>query len=124
MVSNASVDLPDPESPVMTTNFSRGILTSMFFKLWVFAPLTVINWKDILTGETNPFFPFPQSLFTIHHPHGAHLGRNGSYLGRIWVAMGRIGSVLQPAFLGPGRKWVVFGANTGRKFFPSGGWQD
>ena len=28
-----SDDLPDPESPVMTMNLSRGISTVMFFKL-------------------------------------------------------------------------------------------
>jgi hypothetical protein len=33
MVSKANDDLPEPESPVITTNFSRGIDTSMFLRL-------------------------------------------------------------------------------------------
>jgi len=36
--SNASDDLPEPESPVITTNLSRGISRFTFFKLWVRAP--------------------------------------------------------------------------------------
>src|SRR3990167_5745954 len=43
MVSNAKEDFPDPESPVKTTNFSRGIYKSMFFKLCSLAPLTLIT---------------------------------------------------------------------------------
>ena len=33
MVSKASDDLPDPDSPVMTVSALRGISTSMFFRL-------------------------------------------------------------------------------------------
>ena len=35
-------DLPDPESPVITTSLSRGISTSMFLRLCSRAPLTTI----------------------------------------------------------------------------------
>ena len=42
MVSNASDDLPDPDSPVITTSLSRGISTSMFLRLCSRAPLTTI----------------------------------------------------------------------------------
>src|SRR5215467_1281388 len=42
MVSKASEDLPEPESPVMTTSLSRGISTSMFLRLCSRAPLTTI----------------------------------------------------------------------------------
>ena len=35
-------DLPDPESPVMTTNFSFGISNDMFFKLCSFEPFITI----------------------------------------------------------------------------------
>src|SRR5262249_7570016 len=38
MVSNARLDLPDPESPVTTTRLSRGISTEMFLRLWTRAP--------------------------------------------------------------------------------------
>jgi hypothetical protein len=33
MVSNARLDLPDPERPVTTMRLSRGISTEMFFRL-------------------------------------------------------------------------------------------
>src|ERR1700758_4823618 len=42
MVSKASEDLPDPESPVMTTRLSRGISTSTFLRLCSRAPRTEI----------------------------------------------------------------------------------
>ncbi len=41
-VSNASDDLPEPDSPVMTTNLFFGMTRSTFFKLCVRAPLTVM----------------------------------------------------------------------------------
>src|SRR5437764_13572226 len=43
MVSKASEDLPEPESPVMTVRRSRGISTLMFFRLCWRAPRTVIR---------------------------------------------------------------------------------
>src|SRR5258705_11970940 len=42
MVSKASDDFPEPEIPVMMTNWSRGISTSMFLRLCSRAPLTTI----------------------------------------------------------------------------------
>src|SRR6516225_9019463 len=42
MVSKASEDLPEPESPVNTTSLSRGISTSMFFRLCSRAPRMVM----------------------------------------------------------------------------------
>src|SRR5512135_386889 len=41
MVSKASEDLPEPESPVITTRRSRGISRSMFLRLCSRAPLIV-----------------------------------------------------------------------------------
>src|SRR5438128_2087899 len=38
MVSKASDDLPEPETPVMTTNLLRGMTTSMFLRLCSRAP--------------------------------------------------------------------------------------
>src|SRR5450432_2548782 len=38
MVSNASEDLPDPDSPVITVSVFRGISTSMFLRLCCRAP--------------------------------------------------------------------------------------
>src|SRR5512137_1127247 len=43
-VSNASVDLPEPETPVMTTNLSRGIVTLIFLRLCWRAPLMMISF--------------------------------------------------------------------------------
>src|SRR5262245_39542242 len=42
MVSNARLDLPEPESPVTTTSLSRGISTEMFLRLWTRAPCTAM----------------------------------------------------------------------------------
>ncbi|OPX73395.1 MAG: hypothetical protein A4E39_01083 [Methanoregulaceae archaeon PtaB.Bin152] len=39
MVSNASVDFPEPERPVMTMNLSRGSSTVIFLRLCWRAPL-------------------------------------------------------------------------------------
>src|SRR4051794_20961531 len=42
MVSNARLDLPEPESPVTTISLSRGISTEMFLRLCTRAPCTAI----------------------------------------------------------------------------------
>src|SRR5665213_483584 len=49
MVSNASEDLPEPERPVKTTNWSRGMATSMFLRLCSRAPRMVI-WRASRAG--------------------------------------------------------------------------
>ena len=46
MVSKASDDFPEPESPVITTSFSRGMEMSMFLRLWTRAPKTSIVLSD------------------------------------------------------------------------------
>src|SRR5271156_6728577 len=43
MVSKASEDFPDPDSPVKTTSWSRGISTARFLRLWTLAPWTRID---------------------------------------------------------------------------------
>ena len=42
MVSNASDDLPEPETPVTTVRVLCGISKSMFFRLWTRAPRTMM----------------------------------------------------------------------------------
>src|ERR1035441_932866 len=42
MVSNARLLLPEPDSPVITINLSRGISTEIFFRLWTRAPCTAM----------------------------------------------------------------------------------
>src|SRR5438309_638389 len=51
MVSKASELLPEPESPVMTTSRSRGIVTSMFLRLCSRAPRTMIASSGTLFSE-------------------------------------------------------------------------
>src|SRR6202012_4690255 len=47
MVSKASEDLPEPDSPVNTTSLSRGISTSMFLRSCSRAPRMVIaRWLE------------------------------------------------------------------------------
>src|ERR1035441_5472136 len=43
MVSNASDDLPDPDTPVITVSFSWGIESEMFLRLWTRAPWILIK---------------------------------------------------------------------------------
>src|SRR6476620_5055292 len=42
MVSKARLDLPEPDSPVITISLSRGISTLMFLRLWTRAPCTAM----------------------------------------------------------------------------------
>ena len=42
IVSKAKDDLPDPDKPVITTNFSFGISKETFFRLCSFAPFITI----------------------------------------------------------------------------------
>src|SRR5215212_8224515 len=46
MVSKARLDLPLPDSPVITVRVSRGISTSIFFRLCSRAPRT-LKWVSI-----------------------------------------------------------------------------
>src|SRR5688500_5755432 len=47
MVSNASEDLPLPDSPVMTTSLSRGMVRLMFLRLCCLAPRISIASRGI-----------------------------------------------------------------------------
>src|SRR5213595_2794569 len=49
MVSKASEDLPEPESPVTTVSRSRGIVTSMLRRLCSRAPRTMSASSGIAT---------------------------------------------------------------------------
>ena len=60
MVSNARLDLPEPESPVMTIRLSRGISSEMFFRLCTRAPCTAIVVRG--AAFTAPLFPFRWTL--------------------------------------------------------------
>ena len=43
ITSNAKLDFPEPDSPVITINLFLGISKSMFFRLCILAPLILIN---------------------------------------------------------------------------------
>src|ERR1700693_3003490 len=64
MVSKASEDFPDPESPVKTTSLSRGIVRSISFKLCSRAPRMTIS-----VCCATPFFDLP----TDFRPHATCL---------------------------------------------------
>src|SRR5260221_11988797 len=51
MVSKASDDLPEPDSPVITTRLSRGMSTSMFLRLCSRAPRTRICCMERVIAE-------------------------------------------------------------------------
>src|SRR5271154_4059775 len=70
MVSKASEDFPEPDSPVKTTSLSRGISTSTFFRLCSRAPRIVIVrrllpevWRFALRISSISAF---QSAWTAH----------------------------------------------------------
>src|SRR5579862_1346321 len=54
MVSNASDDFPEPESPVTTTSLLRGRTRSTFLRLCSRAPLMTIESRDISDELRNP----------------------------------------------------------------------
>src|SRR5688500_48303 len=76
MVSNASEDLPEPDKPVNTASLSRGISTSMFFRLCSRAPRIVIArvpepalvWRFALSTSSISAFPGAWRRATL----GAH----------------------------------------------------
>lgn len=66
MVSNASEDFPEPESPVKTMSFSLGSSTVRFFRLCSRAPLMSIESVD-------KFSPGRLSYHTVIRTEGEHL---------------------------------------------------
>src|SRR3989344_1377441 len=83
IVSNANDDFPEPESPVNTTILFRGISTVIFFKLWVFAPLTiilpapsefsdefVIFFLSYMFCSSKYLYPQMENFFGVIHRHG------------------------------------------------------
>src|SRR5689334_10262122 len=64
MVSKASEDLPDPETPVTTVRVLCGISKSTFFRLWTRAPRTTMLSFDIRRK------PIPDALREVHEAEG------------------------------------------------------
>ena len=50
MVSKASEDLPEPETPETTVSFPWGMEQSTFFRLWVRAPRMMISSVKEIPG--------------------------------------------------------------------------
>src|SRR6218665_946776 len=66
MVSKARDDLPEPDSPVTTTSWSRGILMSTFFRLCSRAPRTRIASLYFPARMASLYFPRRiESLFAL-----------------------------------------------------------
>src|SRR5213594_506178 len=82
MVSKASEDLPEPESPVRTTSWSRGSSTSMFLRLCSRAPRTMIRSLAI-----EPLCPLSARLPTAAE-RWQQLQRRGSFGPARWVGSG------------------------------------
>src|SRR5690348_9633370 len=84
MVSNARLDLPDPERPVTTMSLSRGISTEMFLRLCTRAPCTAI----VVRAATLPIavtvlelirrFPRVHECQFLHHDGALLRKLNGS----------------------------------------------
>ena len=53
IVSKANEDFPDPDRPVITTNFSLGISRETFFRLCSLAPFTTIFFNIFFTLINN-----------------------------------------------------------------------
>src|SRR5213078_1245129 len=82
MVSNASEDLPEPDRPVNTASLSRGISTSMFFRLCSRAPRIVIArvpepalcWRFALSTSSISAYPGAQTRTTLGAHHRGNPG--------------------------------------------------
>src|SRR5207245_10977869 len=61
MVSNASDDLPDPDSPVKTISLSRGMDRVTFLRLCSRAPRMVI-WSVGIRTFVNPFLSLDRNF--------------------------------------------------------------
>src|SRR5262249_15442061 len=88
MVSKASEDLPQPDSPVNTTRWSRGISTSMFLRLCSRAPRIAITRASGRRGRllSNRSFMDRRNVVRtgrLRQP------RNGMMPSALWMAVGR-----------------------------------
>src|SRR5260221_12326588 len=67
MLSKASADFPDPDSPVMTTSWSWGISMSTFLRLCSRAPRTAMIFElgganDVMRGRNKERTAYSMSL--------------------------------------------------------------
>ena len=73
MVSKASDDLPDPDSPVTTISFPRGIVRSMFFRLLTRAPFITISPPLAFEDVGDPAFMLLDAIFIFCCRNGLKL---------------------------------------------------
>src|SRR5579859_8284223 len=88
MVSKASEDLPEPESPVMTVSELRGISTLIFLRLCWRAPRTTSFVRPMIpsapsTGALAPS-THTEPRITFHHSSPVHHGQLAPFCGRAW----------------------------------------
>src|SRR5712691_323935 len=75
MVSKARLDLPEPESPVITISLSRGISTETFLRLCTRAPCTAMVVRIAAFGDLEVIRRFSQmDERKLLHQHVASLG--------------------------------------------------
>src|SRR3974377_1416825 len=101
MVSNASDDLPDPDTPVITVNFSWGRESEMFLRLWTRAPWILINSSTgisiirLRSSGDVAVAAVARRLFKISANHAISArGRNGSQRRRDLTCRGVAGPPL------------------------------
>ena len=75
MVSNARLDLPEPDKPVTTIRLSRGISREMLRRLWTRAPCTAIVVRAV-PREPAPRDPLPAVAFVVAAAVRAENGAN------------------------------------------------
>src|SRR5450755_3338765 len=100
MVSNASDDLPEPDSPVNTTSRSRGISRSTFLRLCSRAP------RIVIARMAEPALVWRFALIT------SSITGNSRRVDR--AALGRV----SPETAGTGRQWVPSEHRKNGKRFP------
>src|SRR5258708_17145501 len=70
IVSKASEDFPEPDTPVITTNWFRGMVTVMFFRLCSLQPITLMftgNSSLGLQGKLDAHLIILIRLFQIRY---------------------------------------------------------
>lgn len=110
IVSNASDDFPEPESPVIATILFLGISTVIFFKLCVRAPRTMI--LSLASGAAEFFVGFffiygvhsrPRKIYSTKRRESGLYAVYGYYI-RIWDFNNENGSAI---FFGNSKRAVM-----------------
>src|SRR5262245_32751528 len=95
MVSKASEDLPEPESPVDTTSSSRGIATSTFLRLCSRAPRIEITRESRRLLGPVAFLLGSKRSFMRSHRADEHSENDAALPVRLMHSWGNRGAVLR-----------------------------